>query len=115
MEFGRYPQTPFQRIIQLAPRLSAQMIVQRDKDIAFSQLDDELLSIDANTGYCYSLNESAGRVWELIATPMSINALCAQLCKEYVVDEVTCLSEVTVLLQGLCEAGLVRASAPAIQ
>ncbi len=89
--------------------------MQRDTDIAFSQLDDELLSIDANTGYCYSLNESAGRVWELIATPMSINAVCAHLSKEYMVDEATCLGEVTTLLQGLCEAGLVRANDPTIQ
>jgi hypothetical protein len=45
----------------------------------FSQLDDELLAIDAQAGYCYSLNETAGRVWDLIATPMSLDAICAQL------------------------------------
>jgi hypothetical protein len=83
-------------------------IVQRGKDIPFSQLDDELLAIDAQAGYCYSLNETAGRVWDMIATPMSLGAICAQLRREYAVDEPTCRREVTALLQGLCDAGLVQ-------
>jgi hypothetical protein len=94
-----------------APRhypLSDTAVIQRGKDIPFSQLDDELLAIDAQAGYCYSLNETAGRVWNLIATPMSLEAICAQLRREYAVDEPTCRREVTALLQGLCDAGLVQ-------
>jgi hypothetical protein len=83
-------------------------IVQRGKDIPFSQLDDELLAIDAQAGYCYSLNETAGRVWDMIATPMSLDAICTRLRREYAVDEPTCRREVTALLQGLCDAGLVQ-------
>jgi hypothetical protein len=92
----------------MAIKLSAQTIVRRGKDFAFSQLDDELLAVDADAGFCYSLNESAGRVWNLIATPMSVEAICAQLVHEYRVDEQTCRREVTALLQGLCDAGLVQ-------
>ncbi len=83
-------------------------IVRRGKDIPFSQLDDELLAIDSQAGYCYSLNATAGRVWDLIATPITFEAICAQLRKEYAVDEQTCRREVTALLQGLCDAGLVQ-------
>jgi hypothetical protein len=83
-------------------------LLRREKDIPFSQLDDELLAIDAQAGYCYSLNPTAGRVWELIAMPMTLDALCAQLRREYAVDEPTCRREVTALLQGLCDAGLVQ-------
>jgi hypothetical protein len=96
-------------------RLEAHTRIQRSKDIPFSQLDDELLAIDPEAGYCYSLNETAGRVWELITHPTAIGAVCAQLRKEYTVDDATCLREVLALLQTLCEAGLVRvldASAP---
>ena len=89
-------------------RLNDTTVVQRGKDIPFSQLDDELLAIDAQAGYCYSLNETAGRVWDMIATPMSLGAIFAQLRREYAVDEPTCRREVTALLQGLCDAGLVQ-------
>lgn len=89
-------------------RIEPTTIVRRGKDIPFSQLDDELLAIDAQAGYCYSLNETAGRVWDLIATPLSLDAICAQLQREYTVDEATCERETITLLQGLCDAGLVQ-------
>ncbi len=82
-------------------------IIGRAKDIPFNQLDDEMLAIDASVGLCYSLNETAGRVWDLIATPISLDAICTQLLREYAVDEQTCRQEVIALLTSLHNAGLV--------
>ena len=89
-------------------KMNATTIVQRSKDILFSQLDDELLAVDAESGFVYSFNESAGRVWELIESPTPIGAVCAQLRKDYAVDEATCERDVIALLQGLYDAGLVQ-------
>jgi len=83
-------------------------LFRRDKDIPFRRLDDELLAIDAEASFCYSLNETAGRVWEMLQTPITLQALCTQLRREYAVDEPTCRAEVTALLNQLCEAGLAR-------
>jgi Coenzyme PQQ synthesis protein D (PqqD) len=88
--------------------LRSATIVQRAKDVPFSQLDDELLAIDAQAGYVYSLNESAGRVWELIQSPTSVGEVCNQLRREFTIDETTCQREVIALLEGLCDAGLVQ-------
>jgi len=85
-------------------------IVQRSKDIPFTKLDDELLAIDSDAEYCYSLNETAGRVWELIQSPIPVAKICAQLCSEYRVDPALCLQDVTALLEKLHKAGLVRSS-----
>jgi len=103
-------QSPLKAAIPSPKRtlLSDTTLLQRGKDIPFSQLDDELLAVDAQAGYCYSLNETAGRVWDLIATPMRFDAICSQLRKEYAVDEQTCRREVNVLLQGMLNAGLVQ-------
>jgi hypothetical protein len=92
----------------MATKLETNTILQRGKDLPFSQLDDELLAIDPAGGYCYSLNETAGRVWDLLATPNSLGAICAQLQREYMVDEQTCHDDVSSLVQGLCDAGLVQ-------
>ena len=94
----------------MSPSIHNLTTVQRSKDIPFSQLDDELLAIDPQGGYCYSLNESAGRVWDLIASPAPVQAICSQLCREYTVEAATCLREVTALLQELQQAGLVQVS-----
>lgn len=84
--------------------------VRRGKDLSFRQLDDEIVAIDEQAGYCYSLNESAGRIWELIATPLSLESICAKLRAEYKVDEQTCMRETIAVLQGLRDAGLVDTS-----
>ena len=91
-----------------ATSVTPESIVRRGRDIPFSELDDEFLAIDAQAGYCYSLNELAGRVWTLISAPIKVSEICAQLRREYAVDEATCLKEVSGLLQGLCDACLVQ-------
>ena len=83
-------------------------LITRGEDVVFQQIDDELLAVDGQAGVCYSLNESAGRVWSLIATPASLAAICAQLRQEYDVDEETCLREVTAVVRQLADAKLVR-------
>lgn len=95
-------------INQMKTKIHSDSIVHCAKDIPFSQLDDELLAIDAQAGYVYSLNESAGRVWELIQSPTSVGDVCNQLCREFMIDETSCLREVVALLEGLCDAGLVQ-------
>ena len=81
--------------------------VRRTREITFQQFDNELLAVDAQAGLCFSLNESAGRIWQMIATPTSFDDLCTRLRAEYNVDEETCLLEVSALLRELNHAGLV--------
>lgn len=83
-------------------------MAQRTKGIDFSRLGDELLAIDDKTEHCYSLNYSAARVWELIATPVSVDSICVKLSEEFAVDNEQCLADVVQLLQVLEEAGLAR-------
>jgi len=92
----------------MEPALTGSTVVKRGRDVPFSQLDHELLAIDSQAGYCYSLNETAGRVWGLLEEPSTIEAICSKLRLQYAVDEATCLREVTELLQGMCEAKLVE-------
>ncbi len=88
--------------------LDPDTIIRRSKEIVFQQFDDELLAVDAEASVCFSLNESAGRIWALIANPTSLNTICTQLCSEYEVDEEICLGEVTAVLHQLRGAGLIR-------
>ncbi len=74
----------------------------------FSNVDDKLLAIDEQAGYLYRLNESAGRLWELIGESTAVSAVCARLRQEFAVDQETCLREVLQLLQRLHEASLVQ-------
>jgi hypothetical protein len=86
--------------------LSLQTTVQRSTDLNFEKLDGEMLAMDERAGYFYSMTPTAHRVWELLAQPMTLQALCAQLCQEFAVDEATCLGQVQRLLAQWLDAGL---------
>jgi hypothetical protein len=58
-------------------------VVQRARRVVFTALDEDWLALDAESGYCYNLNEVAGRVWELMDRPIAIRDLCGQLSREY--------------------------------
>lgn len=83
-------------------------IVIRNADILFSQVDSEMLAINVESGYCYSLNDTAGKIWALLEEPVSVAELAARLRKGYVVDEQTCLQDTLELLRDLEKDGLVK-------
>ncbi len=84
-------------------------IVTRVREVKFDQLDDEFYAVDSKAGSFYNMNETGNRVWELLAAPRSVNALCAQIQNEYRVDADTCLRQVTEILCKLRDAGLIEA------
>lgn len=87
--------------------LSADSVVKRSETVPFARLDEELLAIDPQQRFLYSLNESGGRVWAALAEPTSVRDVCARLIEIYEVDAATCERAVIALLDQLREAGLV--------
>lgn len=94
------------------PTADASTIVRRNRDVIFSRFDDDVLAIDAEAGNCYSLNESAAMVWDLIAEPRAVRSVCDRLREEYEVDEGTCMTEVLRVVGDLHDVGLVALGDP---
>ena len=92
--------------------LALDSIVQRVPHVRFEVFDDEMLAIDGESGFCYSLNEVAGRVWQLIETPTALQAVCRQLAPQYAVDPAIFQKDVVELVQQLLDYGLLRVAAP---
>lgn len=88
--------------------MSVETTVRRVTAVPFAQLGDEMLALDAETGYLYALNETGGRVWDLLEQPITVGEVCAQLQREYCVDGATCEAAVMRVLEGLESAGLVE-------
>ena len=87
-------------------------IVSRKKGVLFSRLDDELLGIDSQAGFCYSLNETGGRIWEMISAPISVLDICSQIRTEFEVNEYECQNEVIELLLKLMKSDLIQVHNP---
>jgi hypothetical protein len=91
-----------------ASTFGAGAVVRRVERVDFRRLDDELIAIDANGGFCFSLNESAARVWESMAEPIAVAELCARARAGYAVGEAACEADVHDLLVQLRDVGLVE-------
>jgi hypothetical protein len=79
----------------------------RTPRVHFGQLHDEWLGIDAEAGFCYSLNRTGGFVWQLLEHPVTLAEICVALCREFEVELEPCRKDVEALLGELEELGLV--------
>jgi hypothetical protein len=104
------------RMSQRQPgEISGRCVVSRNPEVNFVPLHDDRLAIDERAGYCYSLNISAGRVWDLMPSPVAVSVICSALCTEFSVDRESCLRDVSELLDTMRAAGLVRVADGAIE
>jgi hypothetical protein len=87
--------------------LALDTVVMRNPDVPFSRADDSVIAIDIPAGYCYALNGTGARVWELISAATPISELQSRLCHEFDVDAPTCLRDLLEILARLQDAGLV--------
>lgn len=90
------------------PKIHSGSFVCSVADLPFTRLHEDLWAFDQQAGYCYSMNPSAARIWELIPNFTPVSAVCAELCVEFGVDDEQCRQDVLAFLSSLAEAGLVR-------
>lgn len=81
-------------------------LLQRDPDMVFSHIDDEVVMMSIETSEYYGLNPVASRIWELLEKPHTFNGLVNALMHEFDVDETTCRNDVMTFLAQLIEKRL---------
>ncbi len=59
------------------------MTYARDPAVPHQRLDEETIVVDPRTREVHLLNETAARIWELLATPRSLDDLTGALVDEY--------------------------------
>lgn len=77
------------------------------KDVVSCDLGGETAMLDMKEGIYYGLNPMGTTIWELIQKPITIQEVVDQILAEYEVDEETCYSDLTELLDQMVENGLV--------
>jgi hypothetical protein len=73
---------------------------------------DEIVMLDARQGCYFGLDRSGTAIWDLLATPRSVDDLCERLVERFDVSPETCRSEVLFFLHDLRDAGLVETVEP---
>jgi hypothetical protein len=85
---------------------SPDIAVMRSEVPLSASIDDEVVMLDPATSRYFGVADTAARIWQLLAAPLTVPAIVEQLVAEYEVDEPTCTTEVTAFLDALLAAGL---------
>lgn len=91
------------------------MLVRRRGDWLIAKVGDEFVMMSRQKAHHIGITEVSARIWELIETPLEVDAVCALLRKEYAIPADVCRAEVEAFLNDLAEHGAVALdrSAPA--
>jgi hypothetical protein len=77
-------------------------------DVFARRIGEEVLLVHLGRSEIFSLNSTAGRLWELVSQGETLPAAAARLAGEYDVDEVHLRTEIETLVRRLTEEGLLR-------
>jgi Coenzyme PQQ synthesis protein D (PqqD) len=75
-----------------------------------SELAEEAVILNLDSGIYYGLNEVGARIWELVQQPRSFGELHSILLEEYDVPTEACKQDLTKILLDLKNASLVEVS-----
>lgn len=87
--------------------LSLASLVRWSDDQLAATVDQEIVILSVERGSYYGLDDIGSDVWQQMAKPVSVGALCDALAAKYDADRATIERDVFGLLEKLVEQGLV--------
>ena len=88
------------------PTMSTTM--SRNEQILATDLGEEIVMMDLDSGEYYNLKDVAFRIWEIIENPTTLERIVETLRGEYNIDRDTCVREVNAFARDLHDAGVVN-------
>jgi PqqD family protein of HPr-rel-A system len=85
------------------------MTYARDPGVPHQKLDEETIVVDPRSREVHLLNETAARIWELLASPSTVDDLTAALADEYDAPAAEVRGAVEETLAALRDKGLLAA------
>lgn len=82
---------------------------QRNAALLHSTVGGDVVALDVDRGRCFGMEDVGVRIWELLAAPVSIAAICETLTAEYDVEAATCTAEVGEFIRQAVDEGVVSA------
>ncbi len=82
----------------------------RNHSLTTAELDGEVVMLSLETNRYYGLNSVGTRIWELLAQPKTLSAVCDILLQEYNVSREQCEREVLAVAEKLLDEKLVHVS-----
>jgi hypothetical protein len=81
------------------------MMVRKKGDWLVANVGGEFVMMSTEKVHHIGITEVSARIWELIETLQEVDAVCAQLLKEYAIPPEVCRTEVAAFLDELVQNG----------
>lgn len=79
----------------------------KDDENIHSKIDDEIVMVNIEHGNYYSLNAVASSIWEILASPKSVEEICDALTEEYDITKEECMEQVEKFVDALLKKGVI--------
>jgi TRAP-type uncharacterized transport system substrate-binding protein len=89
-------------------KTDTQEILYCRSQIEGSTLGDEIVFFDDRVGKYFAVSPVGADIWKMLESPMSLNAIVANLVDQYEVDEDACRSETKAFLENLAALSLIH-------
>lgn len=80
----------------------------RNQSLFTTEIDNDLVMMDAEQGFYFSLNETGKTIWELLATPCSYNEIRDALMAKYQITESQCTSDIHPFIEEMIKHQLIE-------
>lgn len=79
----------------------------RNDAVLFSEVGSDIVALSIAKGECFGMEDVTAEVWRMLASPMTLSAICERLIQAYDVDGSTCIADVAELISDMRQKGLV--------
>ena len=88
--------------------ISPATVVSHDQSSLTAKIYDGIMLMTVPGELFYGFNESAKRIWQLTAQPISLRDLCACFEEEYDIDPQQCRQDVATFVEQLVERDIIK-------
>ena len=87
--------------------LTSSTLTTRNPNLVAADIDGDLVMMSIEQGEYFGITGVGSRVWELLATPITVADIVRVICAEYAVDEARCQADMQTFVEELIQLGLV--------
>ncbi len=80
--------------------------ITRNPNQVAAEIDGDLVMMNIEQGEYYGITGVGSRIWELLATPITVAGIVRVICTEYDVEEAQCQADTQAFVEELIKLGL---------
>lgn len=88
--------------------ISINSTISRNPDVAYTQIDDDLVMMGPEDSLFYGVNPVGTQIWSLLeSNTLSLREICEHIQQDYAVEQSTCIEDITLFIEAMAAQNMV--------